>query len=104
MEAGKLFGGQAEPLQRIAETSLAVTTPAAADFLLEYLEQTNLKAARAPELLRHTLFFVKAEQMERCIRLIQRAQDAPLAEQLPIAAAVAEVARSRNAPVPEQLG
>lgn len=88
---------------RVAEVCLAVRTPAAAVFLLGYLEKAGLAVARAAELARHAITELPAERFEEVQPLIESVKKAPLAQRVAVAEGLAVVAAKAGRTLPEAV-
>jgi putative membrane-bound dehydrogenase-like protein len=82
--------------ERIAEVSLAVKTPAVAEFLVGHLERTNFRGARAAELVRHAVMHLGAEGASVVSHLTRRLADAPLRDRFALAEGIAAAAKGKR--------
>ncbi|MEO6002012.1 MAG: c-type cytochrome [Opitutus sp.] len=84
----------------LAAVCLAVPTPAAADFLLSYLERTKFSVTRAGEFARQAVANLPAEQFDAVLPLIRSLAGAPRSQRLSLAEGLAMVAAKpgRNLP------
>jgi putative heme-binding domain-containing protein len=84
----------------IADVSLAVKTPEAAEFLLAHLGRTKLQSERSGEFLRHAVLYLPPEKLSTIAGLIESVKDAPLAQRLSIADNLTQAYRQRTLPLP----
>lgn len=85
---------------RLADVCVAVTTPAAAEFLLGHLERTRFEGERAGEFARHALRSLPVDRFAAVRPLLAAVQGAPITQRLAVAEGLASVA-SRSGKVLE---
>ena len=66
----------------VADVSLAVNTPDAADFLLKYLVHTQLAAPRSGEYLKHVALYLPTDRFGEVADLTAKLDHAPLLQRL----------------------
>jgi len=86
---------------RLAEISVAVPTPDAADFLLAHLKRTHLATPRAGEFLKHIALYVAPEKLPAVIDFVEQLHDAPLPQRFAVAQGLSEAAARRGLKLPE---
>jgi len=90
--------------ERIADVSLGADSPAAAEFLLAYLEQTKLTAPRTGEFIKHTALNIAPERIPAVLALTDKFPNAPLDRKLAIADGLSQAARIRGIALPPEAG
>jgi putative heme-binding domain-containing protein len=80
--------------ERVADVCLAVPTPAAARFLIGYLERTKFAGTRAGEFARHAVLQMPQEEFDSVLPLLRSLERAPLSQRLALAEGLATVARA----------
>ncbi len=88
---------------QLALVSLAVPTPAAADFLLGHLERTKFAGLRAGDFARHAVANLPAERMGDVRPLIQSLTNAPLTQRVALAEGLAEIAAKPQRTLPPDV-
>lgn len=89
--------------RHLAEISLAVTTPAAAEFLLAHLERTKFAGPRAGELARHAVQQLPPAQFDAVLPLMRSLARAPLAQRAALAEGFAQVAAKPDRTLPPDV-
>ncbi len=85
----------------VADVSLAVPSPAAADFLLAHLRRTALGSERAGEFVRHAARHIGGKNFPKLVALTAKVAKAPLPRRFALANALTTAARERNFVLPE---
>lgn len=94
LEAAMRADGSAS--ERIADVSMAVKTPAAAEFLLRHLERTKFAGPRSAEYARHAVMNLGPERTEAVAALMRRLDRAPLRDQFALAEGIAAARREKR--------
>ena len=99
--AGKNSARNADRL--VAEVALAVTTPAAAEFLLGHLERTKFTGPRAGEFARHAVLQLPPDDIARVLPLLRSLAEAPAAQRIALAEGLATIATRPARPLPAEV-
>jgi putative heme-binding domain-containing protein len=87
----------------LAETCLAVPTPAAAEFLLEHLRHTKFAGPRAAELLRHAVKYLPESRLSELPALADTLRQTKNSPTLALAEGLAALAAAPNRKLPDEL-
>jgi putative heme-binding domain-containing protein len=87
----------------LADITLAIKTPDAAEFLLAQLERTRFSAPRAGEYLKHAVLNLPTEKIGSIVSLIAKLGDAPLPQRLALADGISQAARQRGLKLPDEI-
>ena len=96
-------GSAKESHRLVAEVSLAVRTPAAAQFLLGHLQRTQMAGARAAELARHAVQNLPVADWPAILPLLGSLEQAPRGQRLTLAEGLASVAARAEAVLPAEI-
>jgi putative heme-binding domain-containing protein len=96
-------GSAKEAHRLVAEVSLAVRTPAAAQFLLGHLQRTQMADARAAELARHAVQNLPVAELPAILPLLGSLEKAPRGQRLTLAEGLASVAARAEAVLPATI-
>jgi putative membrane-bound dehydrogenase-like protein len=88
---------------RVADVALAVKTPAAARFLLDYLAETKFAAPRTAEFARHAVQNLPSEDFGAVLPLLRKLEDAPVAQRVTLAEGLSTVVVKGEVAVPESI-
>ncbi|MDR3406414.1 MAG: c-type cytochrome [Chthoniobacter sp.] len=88
--------------EHIADVSVSVRTPEAAEFLLGHLQRTKLATPRTGEYLKHVALYLPAEKFGMVSELVTQISEAPLAQRLVAADGLAQAARQRGIALPAE--
>ncbi|PAW63319.1 MAG: hypothetical protein B9S34_14505, partial [Opitutia bacterium Tous-C1TDCM] len=95
--------GNSTAADRLAEICLAVPTPAAATFLLGYLEKTKVAGPRAGDFAKHAVQHVAPDAFATVEPLAASLERAPYLQRLALAEGLAAVAAKPDRPLPAPL-
>jgi putative heme-binding domain-containing protein len=102
-DAAKLAASDPQVATLLADVSLAVKSPEAADFLLDHLQRTRLAASRAGEYLKHAALNLPEEKIGTLVELVTKVGDAPLPQRLALADGLSQAARQRGLKLPGEI-
>jgi putative membrane-bound dehydrogenase-like protein len=88
---------------RVADVCLAVPTPAAASFLLGYLERTKFASPRAGDFARHAVLQLPASEFSTVLPLLHSLARAPRPQRLALAEGLAMVAAKPDRSLPPEV-
>lgn len=89
--------------ERVADVCLAVPTPAAAEFLLGYLERGKFAHARAGDFARHAVLQLPSDQISTVLPLLHTLGSASLAQRFALAEGLALVAAKPARSLPPEV-
>ncbi len=88
---------------RVAEVCLAVPTPAAARFLLGYLERSTFSSPRSGEFARHAVMQLSDDEIASIVPLMRTLMSAPITQRLSLAEGLASIAAKPGRSLPDVI-
>ncbi|WP_414663531.1 DUF7133 domain-containing protein [Horticoccus sp. 23ND18S-11] len=88
---------------RVADVSVAVATPAAAEFLLAHLDRTRFAGARVGEFARHAVLQLPTDRLASIEPLLPALQRVPASQQLAFAEGLATLAAKPDRSLPPRV-
>jgi len=102
-KATALAANDSRKAEILADVSLAVKSPEAAEFLLSHLQRTNLATPRVGEYIKHVALYLPAENFDAVTKLTTDITGASLAQRIAAADGLSQAARQRGLSLPEQV-
>ncbi|HTO04288.1 MAG TPA: PVC-type heme-binding CxxCH protein, partial [Opitutus sp.] len=97
------WAGADDAAEWIADVALAVRTVPAAEYLLDYLEQTKFESERAGEFARHAVRELPPERLHALRPLIHSLSSAPRDQRLALAEGLAKAGETNDEALPKDV-